>query len=77
MSLIHNERLKRTANWLNALAAGIVITGVVAPTVAALYGVHASSRAGAALLVVLGAAWFAVGSGLHLTARWLLKRLRS
>ena len=69
MSLVHNERLKLTANWLNTLAAGIIVTGVVAPAVAALYGVQGASQVGGGLLVALSAAWFGIGTALHLTAR--------
>jgi hypothetical protein len=76
MSLVHNERLKITANWLNTLAAGIIVTGAVAPVVAGLYGFQGSSRIGSASLVLLSVAWFGIGTGLHLTARWLLTRLR-
>jgi hypothetical protein len=45
MSLIHNERTKLTANWLNTLAAGIILTGAVAPLVAAIYGLPGPARA--------------------------------
>jgi hypothetical protein len=38
MSMIRNERLKLTANYLNTVAAAIMVTGVVAPLVALSYG---------------------------------------
>ena len=44
MSLVHNERTKLTANWLNTLAAGIILTGAVAPLVAAIYGLPGPAR---------------------------------
>jgi hypothetical protein len=76
MSLVQNERTKLTANWLNALAAGIVITGVVAPLVASIYGVAGPSQAGYVVIAVLSLIWFAVGTALHFVARRMLARLR-
>ena len=35
--MIHNERTKLTANWLNAMASGVIITGVVARSIAVLF----------------------------------------
>ncbi len=39
MTIIQNERTKLTANWLNALASGVIVTGVVAPSLAILFQV--------------------------------------
>jgi hypothetical protein len=69
MSLVHNERTKLTANWLNTLAAGIILTGVVAPLVAAIYGLPGPARASYAAIVLLALVWLAAGTGLHITAR--------
>ena len=75
MSLVRNERVKLTANWLNALAAGIVVTGAIAPLVAALYGVPGPAQASPASITVLTLVWVAAGIALHLSARRLLGRL--
>ena len=76
MSLIQNERLKLTANWLNGLATGVVVTGAVAPVVAALYGVAGPSEAGYFELALLGVAWLVAGFALLLVASKLLGRLQ-
>jgi len=34
VSLVHNERAKLTANFLNALSSGVTIAGFVAPLIA-------------------------------------------
>lgn len=39
MSLIHNERMKLLAGTLNSVAVAIIVGGVVAPLLAATYGV--------------------------------------
>jgi hypothetical protein len=38
MSIVENERRKLTANWLNAIASGMIVTGAVAPLVAVAIG---------------------------------------
>ena len=38
MSLIHNERTKLTAAWLNTLGAASIVAGVLAPIAAAGFG---------------------------------------
>ena len=76
MSLIDNERTKLTANWLNALAAGVVVTGVVAPAVGVIYGVPGPSGAGYLILAISSVVWLAMGTAPHFLARKLLKGLR-
>jgi hypothetical protein len=68
MSLIHNERIKLTATWLNTLAAASVVTGAIAPLVAIILGVQASSGVSTRTLVFSAAAWLLIGVGLHLVA---------
>lgn len=72
----HNERVKLTANLLNTIASGMLITGVVAPVVAASYGVPGPAQASLRVVTVISAIWFMAGIALHLTARASLKRLR-
>ena len=57
MSLVENERTKLTANWLNAVASGIVITGVVAPAIAVYLGVVGQSQANLFLLFTGEVVW--------------------
>jgi hypothetical protein len=73
---VHNERVKLTANVLNAAAAGMFVTGVVAPAVAVLYGIPGPSSAGLGLIAVASAAWFAASLTIHSIARRILGRLR-
>ena len=76
MNLIHNERIKLTAVWLNTLAAATLATGVIAPIAAIVFGLPTSatlSRVGLALAMW---GWFSLGFGLHWLARYILGRLR-
>jgi hypothetical protein len=74
--LIHNERLKLTAGVLNTMASGLVITGVVAPAVAVIYGVPGPAQAGGLLLALASAFWLAGGATLHILARAALGGLK-
>lgn len=40
MSLLHNERVKLTASWLNTLATATATVGVLAPLASVVYGVR-------------------------------------
>lgn len=75
MFLVHNERSKLTAAWLNALATALVAAGTFAPFAAVLYGFSTSS-ADPTLLVVLAGICFVAGIGLHCAERVYLGRLR-
>ena len=75
MSLVENERAKLTANWLNPMASGIIITGVIAPIIAALYGVPGPSQTAPATLARISVIWVATGTALHVIARRLLRSL--
>ncbi len=75
MSLIHNERTKLTAAWLNALAGAASAAGVIAPLAAAFYGV-ASAPANGALLLAGVTIWLFAGIGLHFAARYVLRNLK-
>lgn len=74
--LVHNQRIKLTANLLNTAASGMFITGVIAPIVAAVYGVPGPAQAPAWLVVTITLAWLAAGVFLHVPARRVLGRLR-
>jgi hypothetical protein len=73
--LVHNERTKLTATWLNALATALVAAGTFAPLAALMYGFSAP----AANQIVLGGlalVCFVAGLCLHWGGRAYLKRLR-
>lgn len=74
--LIHNEQTKLTATWANTIASGLVITGAVAPVVAAIYGIAGPAQAGAVTVGLGSGAFLAAGFALHGLARLFLRRLR-
>ena len=67
--MIHNERTKLTANWLNA------ITGVVAPSIAVLFQLSMGIGVSPLLLVAASGVWLSSGIALHLLGRKVLGRL--
>ena len=75
MHLVHNERTKLTATWINTLAAAFIAAGAVAPVAAILYGLSALPIA---MTRLLGLAFTCavLGFSIHLGARALLGRLR-
>jgi hypothetical protein len=75
MSKLTDERTKLTASWLNTLASGVMITGVVAPIVAAYFNVPGPAQVGLLSLIVSSMAWFLGGLGLHWVARAILRKL--
>lgn len=75
MSLIHNERTKLTAAWLNTLAGAAAAGGVIAPLAAVFYGV-ANAPVGVRALLAGVAIWLLVGIGLHIAARHVLRNLK-
>lgn len=75
MSLVHNERVKLTATFLNTLASASVVAGGISPLVALVYGFGATSLAGW-LIAMVAVMWIFVGVGLHLFARVILGRLK-
>jgi hypothetical protein len=76
MFLVHNERTKLTANWLNALATALVAAGTFAPFAALVYG-FSNSAADRSFLAVLAGICFVGGIALHLGGRVFLRRLRA
>ena len=74
MSLVHNERLKLTAAYLNTVAAAMMVTGVLAPMVALTYDLRAP-KAGWPVAVV-SLVWFFASGVIPFLARRLLKGLR-
>ncbi|MFC3124499.1 hypothetical protein ACFOD4_05440 [Pseudoroseomonas globiformis] len=74
-NLVHNERLKLTAGWLNTLASASVVAGGISPLVAILYGFSQPHQAGW-LVALVSLVWILGGIALHWMARSLLKGLR-
>jgi hypothetical protein len=72
--LIHNERMKLTATWLNTAAATLA-GGVIAPVAATTYGAIGAPLTGL-LPVAIGFGWLLAALCLHLFARAVLWRLR-
>lgn len=75
MFLIHNERTKLTASWLNTLATALIAAGAFAPAAAWLSGLSALPIEKVSLSA-LAFACVAGGIGLHLIALVMLRRLR-
>ncbi len=77
MSLIHNERTKLTATYLNTAATGFLGAGVVAPLAAAVFGLTGPGSPVSTLTLAIGILIFLAGSvSLHLAARYVLKGLK-
>jgi len=76
MSLIHNERTKLTANWLDRASTASITLGVVAPLAAAVFG-YPNLPVSARNLLIGVVFWFLTGLGLHFLGRHILGRLRS
>ena len=74
MSLVYNEQTKLTATALNNVAVAFVVAGFVAPVVGFANGLEL--RLGVAS-TTFTAVWLATGLILHLTARLILRRLKS
>ena len=76
MSLIHNERVKLTATWLNTLAAATVVTGVIAPITAIVFGLPANGTLSRVDFLFATLAWLLLGAILHWVARYALRSLQ-
>jgi hypothetical protein len=72
--LVHIERIKLTARWLNTLATGLIAAGVFAPAIAVLYGLSSLSFGSLFVAVVL-ASCLGLGVTIHLVALMLLGRM--
>ncbi len=72
LDLVHNERLKLTATWMNNVGVGCVVAGFLAPSLQAI----ASSNDNRAFLLAGFAVWFFIGVALHFMGRAVLKGLK-
>jgi hypothetical protein len=75
MNLVHNERTKLTATWINTLAAAFIAAGTVAPVAAILYGLSALPIS-PGRVAALAVACATVGVAIHFGARAVLGSLR-
>ena len=73
--LVHNERTKLTATWLNGLAIALAAIGGFAPLISYATNANATFAAPAAGLMAI--ACLAGSIGLHFIARKTLERLRT
>lgn len=71
-ALLHNERVRLTATFLNIIAAGFVTVGAIGPAAGILYGINTTQRQ-AWELTAEGAGWAFLGVVLHGAARWYLR----
>lgn len=75
MSLIHNERTKLTANWLDRAGTAAITVGVIAPLAAAVFGYATqSSERNLAIGVVSPLMLLATGLGVYVLTGWLDRR---
>jgi hypothetical protein len=75
MHLVHNERTKLTATWLNTLATALIAAGGFAPAAAYIYGL-AALPIGGGFIVALMLGCFVFGMCLHFVGWSLLGSLR-
>ena len=73
MSLIHNERTKLTATYLNGLAIALFAVGTVAPIISVMSMSIAVVRPSSTIIPVI---CIGVSGALHYAARYVLGRLR-
>ena len=76
MDEVRKEQIKPTATFLNTIAAGCVVAGIIAPMAALFFGLvdaQVTLRGGAVPVCALGA----ISAGLHWIARRVLRRIRT
>lgn len=76
MSLIENEQTKLLAANIDRASSAFIIAGFVTPVVALSYQFPASPPV-TVWAVAFSLIWLAVGIGLHLAARHVLRRLKA
>lgn len=75
MFLVHNERTKLTAAWLNTLATAVVAAGAIAPITAVFYGLS-TLPTGRGLMIAIALGCTCGGGVIHLAGRTWLRRMR-
>lgn len=75
MSLLHNERTKLVANALDRASTACLTVGVFAPIAAAIY--TSAGTAHTTWAFVIGTVcWIFAAAVLHMSARYVLRRLQ-
>lgn len=69
------EQIKLTANWLNVVAAGTVLTGAVSPLIAYVLGTIPNGTVSPYIVGAGSVVSLAFGIALHFVARQSLRRL--
>ena len=75
LSLGQIERIKLTANFTNTMAAGLLVSGVVVPIVAAVYAGTEMPRWNLGVAATIQAALMVGSLILHNSARYILREL--
>lgn len=65
-----NDRRRLTANFINTIAAALVITGNVVPAISVTYNLSIPQTR---YWPIFGLAWLTIGLTLHLAARQVLR----
>ena len=73
MSLIHNERTKLTATYLNGVAVALFAVGAISPVISVM---NAPSTTASPSVAAVAAICIASSLALHYLARVILGRLR-
>ena len=74
MHAIFNERTRLLATFLNNVGVATIATSLIAPAVSFFYGVGNLTPKGG--WVLIAAAWFVVGIGLHRAAYFVLGSIK-
>lgn len=75
MSLIHNERIKLLATYLNGLAIAVFAVGALAPIFSSLYG--SSSGGQSRTVIAIAMICVVLSAALHFIASLILRRLQT
>jgi hypothetical protein len=76
VSLVHNERTKLRANWLDRAGTAALTVGVLAPLASTLFGLSPTALPRSTLLLGI-AIWFVAGVGLHMAGWFVLRNLKT
>lgn len=77
MSIVNNEQLKLTANWLNAMSIAFMVTGVIAPIIALSYDISSAPNLSLGWHIpIVACVCFLCAVVLHYLAKRKLRKLR-
>jgi len=75
LSPAQQERVKLTANFLNIMAAGLMVSGVVVPIVSSVYSDADLTRYDLGVAATIQVVLIVISLGLHLRGRHVLREL--